>query len=95
MNKLVNGCLVEVLGGGLGSSRRRNDGPVSQSEASSFSTEIGRVPMSAGLWSVGTYCHWFGLDILRMALIRLTTYRAGLSFGVSFLIQASTSSLSE
>ena len=39
--------------GGLGSSNLRNGGPVSHTEALSSLTEIGRVPISAGLWSVG------------------------------------------
>ena len=95
MNKLVDGDLVGGLGGGLGSSSLRKGGPVSQQEACRSLTDIGRVPISAGLYSVAMYCHWFGLDILRMILIRDTSYRLGLSFGVSFLIQASTSLLSE
>ena len=39
--------------GGLGSSSLRNGGPMSHTEASSSLTEIGRVPMSAGLCAVG------------------------------------------
>ena len=39
--------------GGIGSSNLRNGGPVSHTEALSSLTEIGRVPMSAGLWAVG------------------------------------------
>ena len=41
------------MDGGLGSSNLRNGGPVSHTEALSSLTEIGRVPMSAGLWAVG------------------------------------------
>ena len=47
--------LVSFLGvdGGFGSSDFRNGGPVSHGEALSSLTDIGRVPMSAGLWAVG------------------------------------------
>ena len=95
MNKLVDGDLVGGLGGGLGSSNLRKGGPVSQQEACRSLTDIGRVPISAGLYSVAMYCHWFGLDILRMMLIRDTSYLRGASFGRSFLIHARTSLLSE
>ena len=47
--------LVSFLGvaGGFGAPDFRNGGPVSHGEASSYLTDIGRVPMSAGLWAVG------------------------------------------
>ena len=47
--------LVLFLGvdGGFGSSNLRNGGPVSHGEALSSLTDIGRVPISAGLWAVG------------------------------------------
>ena len=47
--------LVPFLGveGGFGSSDFRNGGPVSHGESLSSFTDIGRVPISAGLWAVG------------------------------------------
>ena len=41
------------VGGGFGSSDFRNGGPVSHGESLSCFMDIGRVPISAGLWAVG------------------------------------------
>ena len=52
-NKLVLRDFSLGVDGGLGFSNLRNGGLVSHTEALSSLTEIGRVPMSAGLWAVG------------------------------------------
>ena len=49
---VLRGFFFGVVGG-FGSSDLRNRGPVSHSEALSSLSEIGRVPMSAGLMAVG------------------------------------------
>ena len=48
---------VGGVDGGFGSSSRRKAGPDSQQEACNSDTDIGRVPISAGLSLVGMYCH--------------------------------------
>ena len=53
VNKLVLRDFSLGVVGGLGSSSLRNGGPVSHTEALSSLTEIGRVPISAGLCAVG------------------------------------------
>ena len=55
--------------GGDGLSCKRNFGPESHSEACSWATVFGLVPISAGLEDVSIYSHCEAVDRVRMELI--------------------------
>ena len=86
-------CLGQVLMVATGTSLYRKSGPVSHFELSSWETEIGLVPISAGLSFVAILDHCDGLESVHILSLLDVTYRS--KEPVSLFIQANTTSLSE
>ena len=94
---VVRGAMAWVSGSGIGSfffggmgiGCFKNSGPLIQVDSSSCFTFIGRVPIYAGLYSVGICCHWSADETVQIRSRLAVTYHGYLS--VLLLIHDKTS----